>query len=265
MSEIQKLAQKHSNSYKTGMSCPSIGWARNLTGGLSLPSEEQRDPVCPQLSQPQQRDSHLVFCPPLSQKPSTDAQASTPKVLPCWAPTPLGHTDEPAPRHARLKPPQTPGKPAAALQVTGAARPRPRPLPHRRLGKQAAQPGLELPHGAGGLGAQAQVRVPPRGAPHQQRRRFLHGRSPPRARAPRGAAFYLLAASRPAPCASRDAVAATDWPRKESVSLDGLSEATSGYRVTGAGLTRVRRQEVAGRERGVLCGVSRAGAAPCRS
>lgn len=41
--------------------------------------------------------------------------------------------------------------------------------PHRLPGHDAAQLGLEAPHGPCGLGAEAQVGVAPRGAAHQQR------------------------------------------------------------------------------------------------
>lgn len=46
---------------------------------------------------------------------------------------------------------------------------------HRRVGQQPAQLGLEPAHGPGRLGTEAEIAVPLRGAPDQQRQRSLHG------------------------------------------------------------------------------------------
>lgn len=87
---------------------------------------------------------------------------------------------------------------------------------HRCLGYEAAQLGLEAAHGPGGGGAEAQIGVPLRGAPDEQRQRLLHGgTSTGVADTPTpGPAEHFIGARRAPPC-RRVAVAATDWPRRE--------------------------------------------------
>lgn len=88
---------------------------------------------------------------------------------------------------------------ARALRQPSALPPPQRPSdPHRLPGHDAAQLGLEAPHGPCGLGAEAQVGVAPRGAAHQQRDpRPLRHDAHLRRRRPPAAPFIPPASPRP--------------------------------------------------------------------
>lgn len=122
--------------------------------------QSQNSPSAPQARLTQPGPGHpegQVSVPEPRESPTAAAAAaprgSGPHHLPTHLPTRRGCAQRPAPRGCGKSGPRT----------------------YRRVGQEPAQLGLEPAHGPGRLGIEAEVAVPLRGAPDQQRQRLLHG------------------------------------------------------------------------------------------